>query len=171
MELEASPNKPKLSLTNLEIQNNCYVVPGNGRYHYFPVKIEESANPLFLSFKKGPPIIVDGMVFFKKKMYEVSSDDILRGRICKSKIIQRENQNGNSSARKGNSSNSALATAATVGAITVETVRPDNQSATMPAAVLEVVKDANAAWEDQIDSLLDHVSSQEGGEWEVADSA
>lgn len=167
MELEASPNKPKLSLPTLEMQNNCYVVPAGGRYHYFPVRIEEDVVPSqFLLFKKAPPIIVDGFVFFKKELYAVSSDDILRTRIRKSKIIQRENSNGKCN-NSGASPSSTTSTTTPVGSGAGNVVQGGQQSATLGAAVMEVDVHADAAWQEQADSLLHLISSQEGGEWEI----
>jgi hypothetical protein len=160
MELEASPNKPRLSLPTLEVQNNCYVVPSGGKYHYFSVKIEEDPlKPNFLYFKKTPPILVDGFVFYKKEMYQVSSDDILRLRIRKSKIVQKENLNGTC-----NNNGSTVAKTSPPGKTSVRNTR---QPTAKHIAVLEVDLAADTTWEEQTDSLLHLISSKEGGEWEV----
>lgn len=163
MELEASPNKPKLSLPTLEIQNNCYVVPSRGRYHYFPVKLEEDPlTPSFITFKKTPPILVDGFIFYKKELYEVTSDDILRTRVSKSKVIQREKLDGKRN-NSGDTSNPDNSSSLPAGVI----IQDRNKSATNGAAILEIDIAADTAWKDQADSLLHLISSQEGGEWEI----
>jgi hypothetical protein len=162
MELEVSPNKPKLSLPTLEMQNNCYVVQSKEMYHYFPVKIEEDpSKPLFLKFKKTPPVLVDGYVFYKKELYEVSSDDILRLRVRKSKVIKREASNGKSNTRNSDPAGTSS------GASTQSAIQRVNQSRISRAAVLEVDVAADASWEEQTESLLHLVSSKEGGEWEI----
>ena len=47
---------------------------------------------------------------------------------------------------------------------------PDQQRIGGEASV-EIIEDANAAWEEQIGALLDSIAAKEGDEYEISDSA
>lgn len=163
MELEVSPNEPKLSLPNLEYRNNYYVVPSGGRFHYFPVKAVVGTEDLpVIRLEKSPPVLIDGIVMFKRKMYSIRARDILRGIVLKSREI-----NVKRDISERTPTISTTNTPDTTERVSGKTVYDLGQPATLSDAELEISKAADAAWEDQVESLLGFVSSKEGGEWEV----
>lgn len=167
MELAVSPNEPKVSLPNLDYKNNCYVVPSGGRFHYFPIKIDEATEDRpTMRFAVTPPILLDGIVMYKRKMYKVRSRDILRGMVLKClEIVPAKRENN------GNTSTSNSTPQVGVAQTSNSDLSSFVKSGVDDFIELEDGKDANSAWEEQVESLLGYVSSKEGGEWEIKDPA
>lgn len=167
MELAVSPNEPKVSLPNLDYKNNCYVVPSGGRFHYFSIKIDESTEDRpTMRFAVTPPILLDGIVMYKRKMYKVRSRDIVRGIILKSlEILSTKREN------HGNTSSQTASPQAGVTQTSNSDISNFVKSGFDDFVELEDGKDADSAWEEQVESLLGYVSSKEGGEWEIKDPA
>ena len=102
---------------------------------------------------------------FKRKMYSIRARDILRGIVLKSREI---NVKRDISERTPTiSTTNTPDTTDTTERVSGKTVYDLGQPATLSDAELEISKAADAAWEDQVESLLGFVSSKEGGEWEV----
>ena len=163
-----SNNVPKLSVPTLELKNNYYVVPDNGLFNYFAIKItDESVDRPIMRLEKSPPIIVDGLMIIKKKIYAVTAGDLFRGIVRKSREIKTEKRDN--SGNTGNSTrteeSSGRGTVSDLNGTSV--VQNPDQSGTNPIATMEVDQVVNSAWDDQIDALLHSLSSKEGGEWEV----
>lgn len=167
MEFTTSSVTPKLSLPTLELKNGYFVVPSHGCFNYFPIKIEESTvdSPV-MRFEKAPPVLMDGVVIFGKKLYEVTSEDVMRGVIKKYReIISKRDNYGSATTTGGDRSSSEDVSSTTNQPATIQ---HKDKHRTVGASGLEISEVADAAWKEQIDSLLCFVSSKEGGEWEVA---
>ena len=178
--LSSSINRPKLAAPTLELKNNYYVVPNADSFSYFPIKIVESTmDQPIMRFEKHPPVLIDGIVIVKKKLYEVTAQDIFRGVIRKSREINTDKRDTDGSARTNTTptSDDNLNTEKREGC-TVETTKASKPTVLHPkqcraerSAGMEIDENANKAWTDQIDTLLDFISSKEGEEWEVTDIA
>lgn len=169
-----------MSSSTLEIKNNFYVVKSGLLFNYFPIKIvdTEADAPLF-RFEKTPPVIMEGVAIIGKKLYHATPADLLRGVIRKSReiaIAKREGINGKSESKSvgstGSGGSSEGISGNIVGDVDVREAiqHPDEQRAGAKTE-LEIGKAADAAWQEQIGTLLDYLSEEEGIEWEVADSA
>lgn len=169
MDITTSGAQPKLALSTLELKTGYFVVPANGVYNYFPVKVQEDTleKPI-MRFEKAPPVLIDGILMLKRKMYEVSAEDILRGIIHKSREIKTERVSHGS---RTTSTNPNPATTIDPVSAAAETIRHQGQQGSVPNSVLEITEDVDSAWQEQVGTLLDLVSSKEGGEWEVTSSA
>jgi len=175
--MEDTTSKPKLSTSTLDIKSNFFVVPNAGLFNYFPVKIDaDTADKPIMVFEKGPPILVDGIVIHNKKLYEVTSQDILRGIVRKSREIKVE-RDTRGSAKPTRPASTPVDTSSTDSAknsiadVANKAIRDKQHSRVIETAELELAEAANAAWEDQVGTLLDFISSQEGEEWEIEGSA
>lgn len=174
MEHTASLSSPKLSLTTLEVKNNYYVVPANGLFHYFPIKIdEETEDKSIMRFEKTPPILIDGIVIYQKKLYEITAKDILRCRIFKSREITTKRETHGSAGSQSGSTTDPTESPTTnpINTAGTEAVRYKIEQSPLRGIELEISEAADLVWEEQIESLLGIVSSKEGGEWEITDAA
>lgn len=175
MESTTSKTTPKLSKPTLEIKNNYFIVHDKGLFNYFAIKIDPDTLDLnVMRFEKAPPVLVDGVLILNRKLYEVPAQDLVRGIVRKSREIKVERDNHGSATP--NSVEPVINTSGSETQAVVEkesssdrssAVRYNIEQGVIDPAELEIAKAADAAWEDQIHSLLDLVSSQEGGEWEV----
>lgn len=170
-----------MSTTTLELKKNYYVVHDGSQFHYFPIKVKESGDAPIIRFEKSPPVLMEGVVIIERgtgrdrnvKVYKVPVNDLLRGVIRKSREIKPTNRvnangsEGNSGSAAGSKSDSGTEEGTASGEIQ-RAVQSANQSGALEAAEMEISKAADIAWEDQIDTLLHHLSSKEGAQWEIA---
>lgn len=182
METTTSKIRPKLSLPDLELKNNHYVIPSGGLFNYFVIKVDESTQDLpIMKFERCPPLVIDGVVIFRRKMYEVTVGDLLRGIIRKSREIKIEDDTDGSATTSSNPNpDSKPVDAGDSGTPSAETIPAFIGKATLPGEYksgvvlpleVEIAEALDAAWENQVDTLLDFVSSKEGGEWEITSVA
>lgn len=164
MEITPAFPKARRSLPTLEAVNNYYVVPLRGSFHYFPIKVDASdlnnSDKKFIRLIKSPPVLIDGYLISNKRAFEISSDDILRGRVCKCKEIPLEISN-----------DSTTSNSPTDGSASSPVFTHPNQLGSIDGVELEVSEAADAAWSEQVGTLLHSLSSQEGGEWVVEETA
>lgn len=171
-------NVPKMSTTTLELKKNFYVVHDGTHFHYFPVKIQESGDAPILRFEKSPPILMEGVVIVgqpkstKCRVYRVPVNDLIRGVIRKSREIKPTNRvSANDGSEGSNTNDNSVVTQEadkSSRGLGESVVHAANKSGALEAAEMEISKAADIAWEDQIGTLLHHISSQEGAEWEIA---
>lgn len=164
---EASLNIPKLSLSTFEMKNNYYVVTDGQTFNYFPIKVADSpdTSPL-IRFVKAPPILMEGVAIVNKKKYHVTLKDLQRSLIRKSRLI---NQEAIDASNKRNATKNSPA----VGANTNpgEAVLNRDEQPVVKETEVEINEAADAAWSDQIGSLLSFISEKEGEEWEITDAS
>jgi len=157
----SSKNVPKMSSPALEIKNNYYLVKTGLLYNYYPIKVKPFTDgDSIMRFEKAPPVLMEGIVIINKKPYHVTVQDLMRQVIRKSRevaVAKREQANGNS----GTTSIKALRQAVQ---------HPVEQGSVREASV-EIIEDANAAWEEQIGALLDSFSAKEGADYEIQNPA
>lgn len=166
MELKPSYPKARRSTPTLEMRNNYYVVPMDGLFHYFNVKVdaEDLADPSkkFVRIIKSPPVLVDGVIISNRQAFAVSANDILRGRINKSNKFQIERGEDEPS-RDTDTTNETSATG--TGSTTVRGDR--YQFEAVRDTPLEIREAADKAWEDQVGALFTDIPPEEGGEWVI----
>jgi hypothetical protein len=167
---ERATSVPKMSLPSLEPKTNVYVVPEGGLYHYYSIRIkEDTIGKPIMRFEKAPPILMDGIVILNRtSMYQVSHEDILRGIVrASNKIIIERDSNGSATSE----SNPCETDATSSSNVPHAPVQYQVERGTVGASDVEIDQAADDAWEEQVESLLCHVSAKEGGEWEVSDVA
>jgi hypothetical protein len=163
MEIKPSFPKARRSTPVLECRNNYYVVPLDGLFHYFPIKLNvselEDTSKKFVSLIKSPPILIDGFIISNRRAFEVTSEDILRGRICKSTEFTIERNDNDPTTDKTSST-----------AFNTAVFGSSNEHSVIGATDMEVREVADQAWQEQVGTLLDTLSSKEGGEWIVEEA-
>lgn len=157
----SSKNVPKMSSATLDIKDNYYLVKTGLLYNYYPIKVKPyGADDAIIRFEKSPPVLMEGIVIVGKKPYHVTPQDLMRQIIRKSREVavpKRDKVNGKSRA----------ASTSTV----CETLQHSDQQSVVRKTEMEVLKDADAAWAEQIGALFDIISEKEGIEYEVSDLA
>lgn len=165
MEIKPSFPKARRSSLTLEMRNNYYVVPFDGFFHYFPIKIdtEELNNPVkkFARLLKSPPVLIDGVVFSNRRAFEVSAEDILRGRVNKSREFKLERGEDEPTTTYPTSETETSDS----GSSTVSSGR--YQYETSGDVSMEIRKAADETWEEQVGALFSDIPSETGGEWIV----
>ena len=160
---------PKMALDEFEYLANMFVVPLNGKFFYYPIKVtkpESPSQPIF-HFEKSPPVIVDGFVTFQRSVYEVPTQDLLRGIIRAFRKVKPKEyplgtgQQRNESTRSGDEK--------TAKSTKLKVERTQHGSPFGPSE-LEIDQGINNAWEEEIGTLLHFYGAKEGGEWEVQSS-
>lgn len=158
----SSRNVPKMSSPTLDIKNNYYLVKTGLLYNYYPIKVKPfTEDDNIIWFEKTPPVLMEGIVIVGKKPYHVTTQDLMRGVIRKSRAVavaKREKVDGKSES------------VTSIKSLRQTLQHPDEQRVSREASV-EILEDANAAWEEQIGALLDSFAAKEGDEYEISDSA
>lgn len=158
--------KPKLTSSTFLLRTNTYAIETNGEFQYYSVKVTDDPTKGVLSFSVRPPVIIAGLVTFKRVTYKVSVRDLLRGVIRKSSVLKSAiNDRASKPARRKSSAKIAIVSPSSRADTGV------NEQGAMPDVVLEVSEDANAAWAEQAAALLQTLHTKEGGDWEITDSA
>lgn len=137
---------PKLSKPDLDPSKEYFVVDNGMLFDYYPIKILPTSfgSGRFHKIEKSPPVISDGFVIFKKKIYKLTKEDLLRRRI-----------------------NVSAEYHPTVQPIVAVSNAPDiHKPAVSQPSRIELSEDANVAWEEQIRTLL-HADDPQTWDWET----
>lgn len=172
--MEETPYKqaiPRKSSTVLDKKGTAYIVPQNGAFHYYSIKVkEESLGKPIMRFEKRPPLLVDGWVSVKRKLYAVTMDDILRGIIRKSREVRNVEREIDGYSEPGSDPGATSSTTVSTVTGTAGGGRTsDNRPSAIPDIGMEVWSDADLAFDEQVRALLDLANAKEGGTWEVQD--
>lgn len=150
---------PKWSRGALDLINNTYVVRNNLLYEYYPISVYpyNDSDP-FIRLETSPGIMTAGVAIVDNTVYDVSLADILRRRInVKNKRLYATGDNSDA-ANKSNGKQSK------------ESRKAKNDSNQQGLSELfgdEISEAADLAFEDQVDTLLQALHSQEGEEFEI----
>lgn len=157
-QVEDSPlTRPRFVETSFVFRNHYYVITDGIHFVYYPLRVEADASSPILRILKSPPVLLEGMAMVGNKVYLVPHADLVRRIIRKSREIQKEVNHASITTvpdiltSPGEDSLSSLV-----------------KSGVVDAFEMEVSQAADAAWQDQIGSLLDPFSEEEE-EWEAAD--
>jgi hypothetical protein len=152
---------PKLSRGTLDIINNTYVVRNGMMYEYYPIICTKpKEQDKFFDIEISPGIMAEGIAIIDRRMYNVSLRDLQRRRINVGNL--RTLDNGKRKGTKGISTESGS-----------KTIKEDNSEPGRNEQRLgEIVGDkvgkvADMAWQNQVDSLLETLHTEEGEEFEV----
>lgn len=162
---------PRMSTPTLEIRNKYYAVTDGTVFSYYPITYEDaSSNPNIIRLVKSPPLLLEGWVIVEKKIYLVTTEDLLRKIIRKSRLVTLESINGSITAttNRGPVSSDAVSTVVSTA------LQHINQSGALSVTEVEVSQAADAAWSEQVRSLLDLENEEEGlfsEAWEIEDTA
>jgi hypothetical protein len=171
-----SINSPKLSSPVFELKNNYFVVTDGTIHNYYTIKVHPDAETdSLIRFERSPPVILEGLAIINKRIFKVTVDDLLRRIIRKSREIKLEVLNGTSST----SSKSVGDIGTTDITISTETSFTTSPATTIQGIVQQRVEHktemeehaaADAAWQEQIGTLLGLISKEEGDEWEITEA-
>ena len=159
----------------MEIRSNTYVIFREGWYHTFPIKVDPARETKHLIFfEKTPPVLLEGLAIVNRRVYEVTIDDLFRSIIRKSRLVNLKKQDHDNSADTDNASTIRYSDVieddpSGTGSSPVSNAGGHGLSCDEPG--LEVIKNANDAWQDQVSTLLHTLNTEEGGEWEIEDPA
>jgi hypothetical protein len=155
-----------MSTPTLELKNKYYAVTDGTVFSYYPVTFEDpDSNPSLIRLIKSPPLLLEGYIIVAKKIYQVTTQDLFRKIIRKSRLVTLESINGSSI-------NALSSIPYSTDSITSarETLQHLNQSRANSATELEVSQAINSAWENQIGTLLNLENEEEGifsEAWEI----
>lgn len=138
---------PKLTSPNLTCVKDTYVVQNGLLFDYYPIKTKPLILDKVYSIEQSPPVILDGFVCIGKELYRVSADDIMKRKVY------------------GNKRYSAADTTTDTSTKSVSN-RPKQKSD--DSIGFEIDQNADLAWQNQIDSLLQNITSKTGESWEVS---
>lgn len=153
---EDSPlTRPRFIETSFTFRNNFYVITDGTHFVYYPIRASaNSASPILRMFRT-PPVLLEGMAMVNNKVYLVPYDDLVRRIIRKSREIQKEVNHASSSTIPD-----------IVNTVAADSISDLIKSGVIDASEVEVSEAADAAWADQIGSLL-YPLSEEEEEWEA----
>lgn len=160
--MDIEPDYSQISFTP---RKNYFGVTDGVEYKYHAISIEdpETEKPIF-RFRKSPPTLHEGFVTIEKKIYYVTTEDLLRRIIRKSREISLEEINGTNTT-------SSTPVVQTIGTI----IQHQQQPAIDNATELEIDQVVNATWNEEIRTLLGHSTSQAEEEWfadwEISDNS
>jgi hypothetical protein len=171
-------NKPGSSSRTLEVRKNYYVVFDGNLFHYYPIKVTgfEEDKPL-LRFEKTPPVLMEGIALIgpiggKSKPYFVTVEDLKRGLIRKSRELKQanpsevqENEANNSGSPETISNQNSPTGSSSSSSSAVQRAR--FQPSGSPMLGMEEDSRVDAAWSEQIGSLLSFISEKEGEDYEI----
>lgn len=168
-----SPSKvekePNLIAETLSLKNNFYVVKDGENYNYHKISIKDvdTERPIF-RFDKHPPVVQDGIVIIKKKLYRVTMEDILHGVVRKSRELKVEVIK-NGIAKQRASIEKSIDTNDGVSTSSGKAVQHSDEFGLSEDDEVEISKQANLYWEEQVGTLLGTLHKEEGGTWEIPD--
>jgi hypothetical protein len=171
---------PRMSTPTLELRNRYFAVTDGNVFSYYPITWDLDDDRPILRFTKTPPVLLEGYAIVNKKIYLVSSDDILRRVIRKSKEVTLESINGTatepSTEPNFDSIESRLFTDPTTATLVNAVIQSGDIERTVIGPVkVEVGTAADLAWSEQVRALL-HTSVEEeefelGETWEIENTA
>lgn len=152
---------PKLTESFLRPMKNTFACRSdNGLlYDYYSISVKPGPSENLLIFVKAPPVVKEGVVTLNKEQYQVTVQDILRGRIRVANKFTAA-----TTARNSRISASSIAEPRPGGSSNA--VPNNEQHGANDAPWYEVDKAADVAWEEQVGTLLSTVYSKEG-QWEI----
>jgi hypothetical protein len=126
-------------------RNNYYVVTDGRRFYSYSIKAGEmNPDAPIIRLERNPPILMEGFAIIGRRVYLVSRQDLLRKVVRKSKEIVKE-----STTNDATNINSTVA-----AAIASAAVSDSDEPGLSEAAQLEIAKNADAAWKEQVGTLL-----------------
>jgi hypothetical protein len=133
-------------------RNNYYIVTDGTRFYSYSIKAKE-LNPEvpIIRLERSPPVLMEGYAVLGRRVYLVSRQDLLRKVVRKSKEIVKE-----STTNDATNINSTVAAAIARSAVS----NPDEPGLS-EAAQLEITKNADAAWKEQVGTLLSVATKKE----------
>lgn len=171
-------NVPKASVPNLEwggsIKDQRYLIQDKGLYHIFPIQIEGNEDAPILRFEVSPPVLMEGIAVFRKNFYRVTLEDLQRGIIRKSRLIDLSKRAVNGNGTSGGDpvpSPSNISESGAVSPLGTELQSGSGESRSSQDSPLEIAKAIDATWNDQIGALLGYLSEKEGEEWEISETS
>lgn len=145
---------PKRSRGALEVENNYYVVRNGLLFEYYPFSVKPySEKDKFIQFEISPGIKAPGVAILENNLYDVSLEDLFRRRINVGKRQVHRTDDNVGTTTKTEESRRAK--------------EDSNESGFGKLFGDEVSKVADMAWENQVESLLQVISTQEGEEFEI----
>lgn len=152
---------PKWSRGALDLIDNTYVVRNNLLYEYYPVSVYpyKETDP-FIKLEVSPGVMSPGTIVLDGKAFDVSLEDLLRRRINVKK--QRLHATGDNidGTDKSNGENKEP------GKVKVHS----DKQGLVDLFGDEVSEAADMAFENQVNSLLQVLHSQEGEEFEITNT-
>lgn len=163
-------NVPKYTQESLTVRNNYYVVEDGGSFHYFQIKVDEATlDAPVMRFVKRPPVLREGIAYVNRAPYHVPMQDLLRGIVRKSAALSQGRVNArNRVSRIAATPDVTKITTPESGSIPGGPGHPE-QPGTELVDEVEISAAADAAWQEQAQSLLHALHQEEGGEWEIAE--
>lgn len=137
---------PKDSRPTLEYTKDTFVVRNGLLFDYYPMKASVLIPDKIFNIIVSPPILTDGYACLGKEIYEVSKQDLMKRKVYVSKQYSNRGSSTQPEQSVPNPPKQEL----------------DNSSG------IEIDEDANLAWENQIDSLLQNLTAKTGEHWEVS---
>lgn len=155
---------PKWSRGALEIVNNTYVVRNDLLFEYYSISaLPYTEKDSFIRLEISPGIVSEGIAIIDDEMYDVSLHDLLRRRINVGKRRVNEELFGGDNTSTGDKPKKH---------------KHRRRSATNPneqglSGLFgdEVGEAADMAWENQVNTLLQIISTEEGEEFEITGSS
>jgi hypothetical protein len=154
---------PQSSRSHLEIRNNSYVVQNGFLFEYYPLVCNKTQRGNFIDIEISPGVMAAGVAILDQKLYDVSLEDLLRRRIN----VRKQRVTDERKHKRVGKSSSVPKPKMESESIVSPTV---DESGTSKAIGDQVSKAADVAWQDQVDTLLETLHSQEGEEFEVTGS-
>jgi hypothetical protein len=168
--------KPKASVTNLElggaVRDQRYLIKDGDEYYIFPIQVVGNEDAPLLRFEVFPPLLREGFVVYKRNLYRVTLEDLQRGVVRKSRIIDLSKRASNVATGNAGSTESTNVSTDSVPELYGSNLREcsDQQGSSQDTA-LEIAQAIDDAWDDQVGALLSYLSEKEGEELEVSETA
>lgn len=147
---------PKVVKSVLEPTLNTIAIENGLFFDYYPIKLGDKTGD-FVQLTKLPPVIAEGFVTYNKRLYKLTYRDFFRRRLN----VQSSYTAPTSATRTG--AVESTNTPEPIGV--VEAGDNSVQSGVGNSVELQVLEDANLAWDEQINSLLHSIDSEE--EWVI----
>jgi hypothetical protein len=126
-------------------RNNYYVVTDGKNFYSYSIKAKDLVpDAPIIRLERNPPVLMEGYAIIGRRVYLVSRQDLLRKVVRKSKEIVKE-----STTNDATNTNSTVA-----AALANSTVSDSDEPGLGEAAQLEITKNADAAWKEQVGTLL-----------------
>jgi hypothetical protein len=151
-------DEPKWTRAALDVINNTYVVKKDLLYEYYPIEcVPFSEGDKFIKLIKSPVVIAEGIAIVNRQLYAVSVGDLFRRKINVAKRQSTSTTDDNVGERvttkKSKSSTKPKANS--------------KQPKLSPLFGIEVSEAADLAWDDQVQTLLQTIHTEEGEELEI----
>lgn len=145
----AQSKPPKYTKPNLVYTKDTFVVQNGLLFDYYPIEARILIPDKVYELRISPPIIREGYACINKTIYQVSVTDLIKRKV----YVNKQFTGTSNGATKGKS------------------VSSKSEQSVVGDVGIEIDKDADLAWENQIDSLLQNIAAKAGGQWEVSDNS